>query len=323
MIQTRLAIPAAMSIADETIVFDSADDYRAISAVTAGFTIPLGGASQGAARAVYRLPDSMVCLQHTFPRIMEAHFSVRGAMVVVPMGRAGGFIANGAFCDEGLVLVLRGSTRAHFVEAHGNEVGFVCFGPTLPVGQWLVKDDALSFLSLPPYVMQDIRERVLDVARERRLDAANDLEAALVERFGEAIQTGRIIGRDTEATRTRYADIVERIDGILAARWAQPVSNAEIAREIGLSSRTLHEAVHRIRGMSLQRYLRLRRLWSARKQLIASSARAHVHSIAAANGFRHMGEFAAAYRATFGELPSATAARDQPTLRPRRSPPCP
>jgi AraC family ethanolamine operon transcriptional activator len=298
-----------MSIADEAAFFSSADDYRPISAVTAGFTIPLGSASQGAARAVYKLPDTTVSLQRTFPRIMEARYAVRGVLVIVPMGHPGGFVTNGERCDDDVVLVARGSSRGHFVETHGNLVGVVDFGPKLPVQRWRMKDDALSLLRLPSGAVRDIRDGLREVAHARASAAAGDLQSGLFDRFDRAVRAGDIVGRDTEPTRMRYVAIVERIDGLLAERWMQPISNEEVAREIGLTSRTLHQAVRRIRGMSLHRYLRLRRLWSVRRQLVASSDQASVGLVALANGFRHMGEFAAAYRAAFGELPSDTAAR--------------
>jgi AraC-like DNA-binding protein len=59
--------------------------------------------------------------------------------------------------------------------------------------------------------------------------------------------------------------------------------------------------------MSLHRYLRLRRLWLVRRQLLAGAD--SVKACALAFGFWHMGDFSHSYRVQFGETPSQTMAR--------------
>jgi AraC family ethanolamine operon transcriptional activator len=61
--------------------------------------------------------------------------------------------------------------------------------------------------------------------------------------------------------------------------------------------------------MSLQRYLRLRRLWSARRQLLTGAPNLKIKEVALAHGFWHMGDFAARYFRQFGEHPSSTHLR--------------
>ena len=73
--------------------------------------------------------------------------------------------------------------------------------------------------------------------------------------------------------------------------------------------RTLKAATRAMRGLSVHRYLRLRRLWSARCALALGQPQTNVSDVARANGFWRMGEFASAYRRTFGETPSETLAR--------------
>jgi transcriptional regulator GlxA family with amidase domain len=63
-----------------------------------------------------------------------------------------------------------------------------------------------------------------------------------------------------------------------------------------------------VRGMSLHQYIRLKKLWATRSRLLKGGG-ANVATCARAQGFHHMGEFAAAYRATFHEAPSDTLAR--------------
>jgi AraC family ethanolamine operon transcriptional activator len=64
--------------------------------------------------------------------------------------------------------------------------------------------------------------------------------------------------------------------------------------------------------MSMHRYMRLRRLWSVRQQLLRVTSPQSIKAIALVNGFWHMGEFTALYREMFGEAPQQTlAARKQ------------
>lgn len=76
----------------------------------------------------------------------------------------------------------------------------------------------------------------------------------------------------------------------------------------------MHTAMLKIRGMSLHRYLRLKRLWAVRRQLLGGDLALQVKACALSSGFWHQGEFAALYAAQFGEAPSATLARSQRTL---------
>ena len=83
-----------------------------------------------------------------------------------------------------------------------------------------------------------------------------------------------------------------------------PIYSEEIARKLGLSVRTMHDVVRRYRGMSLHRYLRLRRLWLVRQRLLAGAD--SVKAVALAFGFWHLGDFSTSYRDQFGETPSQT-----------------
>lgn len=87
---------------------------------------------------------------------------------------------------------------------------------------------------------------------------------------------------------------------------------ADLAGEFGVSIRTLDGAVSQVRGMSLHQYIRLKRLWATRARLLKGGG-ATVATCARAQGFHHLGEFAAAYRATFHEAPSDTLARGRQT----------
>jgi AraC family ethanolamine operon transcriptional activator len=101
--------------------------------------------------------------------------------------------------------------------------------------------------------------------------------------------------------------LVRRADDYLRACLAEPLSVFDLCRELGVSERTLHYAFQQVRGLSPMAYFRACRLNAVRQELKASRAgTATVREVAKRWGFGHPGEFAAAYRRLFGELPSQT-----------------
>ena len=101
--------------------------------------------------------------------------------------------------------------------------------------------------------------------------------------------------------------VVRRAEDYMQAHLRNPRSVLELCRELGVSERTLHYAFQQVRGLSPMAYFRACRLNAVRQELVAAPAgTATVHEIAQRWGFWHTGEFAAAYRRLFGELPSQT-----------------
>ena len=113
------------------------------------------------------------------------------------------------------------------------------------------------------------------------------------------------------------------IDDYIAAYPTSPIYTANLASEFGVSVRALGGAVATVRGMSLQQYIRLKRLWATRARLLNGGGGATVASCARAHGFHHMGEFAAHYRAMFNEAPSDSLPRGRQAARQRARQPSP
>jgi AraC family ethanolamine operon transcriptional activator len=102
------------------------------------------------------------------------------------------------------------------------------------------------------------------------------------------------------------ARLVHRAEEYMQGHRAGPLSVLELGRELGVSERTLHYAFQEVRGTSPMAYFRALRLDAVRQELRAAAETATVQQIAQRWGFGHTGEFAAAYRRLFGELPSQT-----------------
>jgi AraC family ethanolamine operon transcriptional activator len=111
------------------------------------------------------------------------------------------------------------------------------------------------------------------------------------------------------ANRSRQFKVFRDVEEALSSHVGDAVYSGELATQIGVSVRTMNEAVHRYRGMSLHRYLRLRRLWLVRRRLVTGTD--SVKAAALAHGFWHLGDFSHGYRVQFGEAPSETLAKSQ------------
>lgn len=99
---------------------------------------------------------------------------------------------------------------------------------------------------------------------------------------------------------------VRRAAAFIEANAATPITLADIAAAAGVPERTLHDTYCRFEGVSPMRALRDIRLERVRAQLRAADPAASVTSIAVGAGFTHLGRFAEAYAARFGERPSET-----------------
>jgi AraC-like DNA-binding protein len=101
----------------------------------------------------------------------------------------------------------------------------------------------------------------------------------------------------------RPAAVRSAID-IIEAGPDLPLTTSTLATQCHVSVRTLQEGFHRHLGMSPMTYVREVRLRRAHRDLrSADPSRSTVASIAHRWGFTHLGRFAAAHKAMYGETP--------------------
>jgi AraC family ethanolamine operon transcriptional activator len=108
------------------------------------------------------------------------------------------------------------------------------------------------------------------------------------------------------AARHRLA---KRAEEFLMANLHRPLTIGELCAATGAAERTLHLGFRERFGLPPIAFLKVLRLNGARRELRRPDETASVTQVATAWGFFHFGEFAAAYRRLFGELPSATLRR--------------
>jgi AraC-like DNA-binding protein len=103
---------------------------------------------------------------------------------------------------------------------------------------------------------------------------------------------------------------IARALDLLHDRPGEPWTTSTLAREVHVSVRSLQEGFKRDVGTPPMAYLREIRLQRVRTILEGAAPwSTTVEAVATRHGFVHMGRFAASYRASFGEIPSATLAR--------------
>lgn len=181
-----------------------------------------------------------------------------------------------------------------------------------PVGQHLVFDLGvpLDNPALAPMV------HFIDYLR-LTLDTGNALQESgrLAEHAEEYLMSALLMSVAHNHSRALTGDtqrsllprVVRRAQAFMEAHAEQPLSLADMCREVGCSARTLQVAFRQHAGRGPMEFLRELRLDRARAELM-TPGRCGVREVAQKYGFLHLGHFANQYRARFGERPSETRA---------------
>jgi AraC-like DNA-binding protein len=298
----------------EVFHFPTLEEFRSFERLSEPCVLPLTGHSSSA-RARIKLSNCSLVVQRTFPRILEMKYETDGMLCFIPLTPFEGFKINGAAIGANTIITVRGQADCHIVEPQASLLAIVDldsttasrFKPDASAGVQLFQAD--NFVHLQTF--RTIVASLVAVAAQRPQDlrALREMEGGLLcslEGMMSACSTAL-----PPATFRRYLPIVELIDEYMQFHPDACVGSTELASYCGVSSRTLQNATKSVRGTSVHRYLRLRKLWSVRRTLTVGRPDTVISDVARANGFRHMGEFTGAYRSTFGETASTTLARHQ------------
>jgi AraC family ethanolamine operon transcriptional activator len=299
----------------DLVHFRSLEEFRSFEGFGNSRFTPLAGKC-GSARAHLSLPCCQFLVQRSFPRILESEYRTEGLLCVVPLDPVIGARVNGVDIDGRSIILLRGAATCHIVEPKANLFAVIDLAPAAAERGWPKPADGLNLFrtnngealhsfrfvvqwllglasTSPQEAREPVKQRILE---ESLLAPLDEIMMACVP-----IQMPKQLDQQLR--------IIKRVDDYLALRPSPQLHASDLADACDLSPREIQSASTAIKGMSLHRYLRLRRLWSARQALASGNSGAKVSEIARANGFWHLAEFSAAYRSTFGETASATMAR--------------
>jgi AraC family ethanolamine operon transcriptional activator len=137
------------------------------------------------------------------------------------------------------------------------------------------------------------------------LAAGRELVAAAAACLSPATPSGAARGRP----RLDRADIIRRAMAVIDGSPAMPTAT-ELARDLGVTDRTLLRTFQETFGVPPKKYLMLRELHAVHRILRAGEPRdATVADVLTRHAIWEFGRFAARYRRQFGESPSETLRR--------------
>lgn len=302
-------------LAPRTFRFTDVDEFRSsIRALNVEFT-PLVR-KIAAEQVILNLPGCDVNFTKAFPRVIDAQLG--------PNCTAIGFLMddhevpvrfNGAQRDRAAIVIGRSGGAYNTFEAVERRYAFIVFTPEVKDRGWPETKTGFKIAETSTVALHQLRRLITEViatasepadAIEARLKAAamrQSLLGAIDTAFAAAVPARWTVRPNDE----RHFKIFQDIRALLSDDLGQPIYSEQVARKLGLSVRSIHDAVQRYRGMSLHRYLRLRRLWLVRKRLLTGPE--SVKATALAFGFWHLSDFSKSYRDRFGETPSETLER--------------
>jgi AraC family ethanolamine operon transcriptional activator len=268
--------------------FPDFDHFTAIGQLGDARSIPLELRGFAASFAILRLKSCSIFLQQTFPRILQQTYSTEGAIIAFGMDDTISAMIDGAAMRFPTLLLTRGRVPAEIVEPRTNLAAFIAFD-AIDARDWPGVADRLQLITTRPAeyaALQDLVREMLMLASQSPESLAlphmiDNLEESLLRAVDRALHAAPPY-ESKRANLAHYLALVRKLDELLAFDASRTLYSADVARQLGISVRTLHNAVVAIRGM--------------------------IKAVALANGFWHMGEFGALYRNTFGETPQQTLA---------------
>jgi AraC-like DNA-binding protein len=305
--------------------FIDAADYR-VSVPGASIELVVTGCGAFGARVSWVEMQSLrlVGIEESLPRVAFVALPAKSVFVSFPLDSGPAPLWCGVRLRRGdLVLHARGE-RFHQATDGATRWGLISMSrgdlaayTKALLGRGLAVPRAARFLRPPSGVMADVLRLHVQACRMAsanpgmlaRREVARALEQDLIRTLIAALASAEVRER-SEAMR-RHAEIMVRFEKALAAHRHRQPPMPELCAALGVPERTLRMCCEEFVGRTPLGYARLRRLNLARAALSkAEHGTASVAKIARAHGFSEPGRFAVAYRALFGEAPSATLMRN-------------
>jgi AraC-like DNA-binding protein len=314
--------------------FSDIDEFRSsVRNVSVDFT-PLVRRI-AAEQTVLNLEGCSVNFTKSFPRIVDAQLAPDCTAIGFTMDDGIPIRFNGVERDKSVIVIGGGGAAYTAVERTERQYASIVFTPAIVDRGWPPATANFNMFETSPTAQQRLRTLVIQLlmalpqlGEPPNLSETSTLsetlsltETSSLSETSAAVREsllGLIDGVFAEIVPTRWASlansarqwaIFREIRDVLEASLGRPIYSEELATQVGVSVRSMHDAILRYHGMSLHRYLRLRRLWLVRRRLLAGAE--SVKAIALAFGFWHLGDFSASYRLQFGETPSQTLAKSR------------
>lgn len=294
--------------------FSDVDEFRnSVRGLSVDFT-PLAK-SISAKQVILNLPGCDINLIESFPRLLDVQLTSGGTVVGFTVDEGVPIRFNGVDADRSVVVLGNSGSTYTAIERTARKFVSIRFTPEIQDRDWPISGPTFAMIETTVSAHRRLRDVALQVL-STQLNVADTFElntaataikesllAAADAAFSQMI-TGKWAERANVAIQYR---VFRRIQEAVSRNLGGPIYSEDLAKQIGVSIRSMHNAVQRYRGMSLHQYLRLRRLWLVRQQLLTGAG--SVKATALAFGFWHLGDFSRGYRLMFGETPSETLNR--------------
>lgn len=293
--------------------FASFEEFQPNHVIGGGISRPLKKEDVSACRAVLPLADSLLVLQRSFAREVETSLGPgRGVGMAIPFDYRAS--VNGQRLDDTQLTLIRGNTPVHILEEQANTYLMLRLDSNMLGVGWPEFDEGLIVVRPDLVSLRRLQATVLDIFCWASACADPkeffELRHSMQETLRAALDDVMVADRPARSEAfTRYRRLVSQIDEIIQLCPTERQHVEDLGASLGVSLRTLQNAVHAVAGVNLYHYLRLKRLWAARQQLTTGSSGLTIKTAARANGFWHMSEFTRTYKTAFGEAPSQTLAR--------------
>ena len=280
--------------------------------------VPLANFNGDLGQAVLTLPGCTVYLLRTFPRIVRSALANASTFFLFSFRDAPSVIFNGKEQVASSFNFARGPAEYRAVERQPGYYAAIAFNSPMDGRGWPGTHGDFLTIPLSHEMKLMVRAHIAGLfettSKNPEINAIPGAETALRDSLLETLDLAFAGHSSTETNGHRNGTatslrVLRTIDEFADANASRPIYSEEIASALGISVRTLANLMIRSNDMSLQRYLRLRRLWSTRQQLLAGAPQLKIKEVALAHGFWHMGDFAARYYRQFGEHPSSTHLR--------------
>ena len=301
---------ALLVLAPKTFRFTDLDQYRtAVRNLQVEFT-PLVR-SISAEQIILNLPGCDINYAKSFPRIADGQLAQNCTAIGFSMDDGLPIRFNGVERDHSAIAIGGSNAAYSTVERAERQYASIIFTPEIKDRGWPRAGPNWKGFETSPAAHHRLRELVRQI-----LSAPWTFDAYDENNVSTAVRESLLAGVDaalahvvdarwtSRANSIKHYRIFQDIQAVLSGNIARPIYSEDLARQLGVSVRSMHDAVQRYRGMTLHQYLRLRRLWLVRRRLLAGAG--SVKSSALSCGFWHLGDFARSYRLRFGESPSET-----------------
>ena len=299
---------------------DAIDYHDGLRDLFISFVVTAPGAFAGRATRVMLRHLHLLRAQEARPRVAYAVLPPETAFVSFSCDPAAPLILRGQAMNPG-ELMLHGCGE----RLHQRTVGPSCWGlislpqaslsasiallagreqPPLKLGRILKpsEQDRATLLRIHAEAahLAETQPQILghpEVVRAMEQELTDVLVSCLTD--GEVQEEARNVRRDS--------GIMDRFEDFLAENPQRNSDLAELRDAIGASERRIRLCCGKFLGLAPLRYIRLRRLASLRAAIRrADPATARIGDLVRRVGFTNSGSFAAIYRGTYGETPSAT-----------------